>query len=271
MAFQKLRRREDGSGSEEGVVVTRIRKPLTELQKIKRRAREKNYCKANQEKNRLRMEARRRALGIQPRAPAMSEEEKRRRDRVRAEKYRRSKGVLPRPPKKTPEERYALVKAYYEANKAHLNELSRLRMMRKREAEKLAKGIPAEPPVKLTKEEVAARKAEAQRIKYRRERGLPDDYVFPHSPARKAKNGDAIQSKSRGAGKKETRLSLERAKRSAEVAAAMARQAPAPEPIVCPDPPELQALFKKASKGEPARPHNPYVKKRSAYQIRGWI
>lgn len=251
--------------------MTRIRKPLTELQKFKRRARDRKYQKENPEKNRLRMEARRRARGVQPKAPAMSEEEVRRRDRARAEKYRRSKGIMPRPPKKTAEEHNAVSRAYYQANKDRLNELSRQRKIRKRQAERLAKGLPAEAPEKLTKEQAAARKREGQRIKLRRERGLPDDYVFTHRPARKTKNGAAIPPRSRGVRKKENKLNVERAKRAAEVAADMARRAPSSEPIICPDPPELQALFKKASKGEPARPHNPYVKKRSAYQIRGWI
>jgi len=67
------------------------------------------------------------------------------------------------------------------------------------------------------------------------------------------------------------RRDAERLKRAAEVEAAKAMEPPKPPQAVSPDPPELVALFKKASKGEPVRPAAPYVKKRSAFQIRGWI
>lgn len=57
-----------------------------------------------------------------------------------------------------------------------------------------------------------------------------------------------------------------RAERSAEVSAAIAKNPPK-TPVFCPDPPELQALFAKASKGQ--RPIDPYYgKKMGAFTAR---
>jgi len=138
---------------------------------------------------------------------------------------------------------------------------------KKRNEKRLAAGIPLDKPVMLNKIPEADRHArklqrdkqsrDRKRAAYRIANGIPLD-----APVRVRKPKKP---------KRPTRLQVERAKRSAEVAAAKAINVQPAEPVVCPDPPELQALFKKASRGEPARPHNPYVKKRTAFQIRGWV
>lgn len=142
----------------------------------------------------------------------------------------------------------------------------------KREKERERKRALVTNPKKpaMSKSEYLAHRREQNRLKLRRERGLPDDYVFPKSQPRVSKTGEKLPAKSKPQTRKQ-RLSAERARRAAEVAAAKARQPAPAEPVICPDPPELQALFAKASKGEPVRPHNPYAKKRSVFQIRGWI
>ncbi len=121
----------------------------------------------------------------------------------------------------------------------------------------------------MLKSEYLAHRREQARLKLRRERGLPDDYVFPKSQPRISKTGKKLPAKPKPPSSKQ-RLKAERARRAAEVAAAKARQTAPAEQVICPDPPELQALFKKASKGEPARPLPPWHKKKTAYQIRGW-
>lgn len=122
----------------------------------------------------------------------------------------------------------------------------------------------------MPRDEYLARRRDKRRLELRRERGLPDDYVFPKSPPRISKTGEKLPAKPKAISR-EKRLKAERARRAAEVEAAKAIQSPKPEPAVSPDPPELIALFKKASKGEPPTPHSRYVKKRSAFQLRGWI
>lgn len=127
-------------------------------------------------------------------------------------------------------------------------------------------GIPLDAPhrLKITEEERAARAEEQLRLKAERAAA---------NPAKQRLSEDERKERLRAtkrAYKKKSR-DAERARRAAEVEAAKANQPPPAPPTVCPDPPELQALFRKASKGEPPTPHNPYVKKRSAFQIRGWI
>jgi len=41
------------------------------------------------------------------------------------------------------------------------------------------------------------------------------------------------------------------------------------EPAPCPDPPALQELFRKASKGEPPRPFPAAGRRRSVFYLRG--
>lgn len=103
-------------------------------------------------------------------------------------------------------------------------------------------------------EERRRRNTEIKRNAYRRKHGIPLDapigFIRPKAPT-KPKN-----------------LDNERARRSAEVyAAQLAGHAPAPKPV-CHDPPELQELFRKASKGEPPRPIPIGVRKRSVFDLR---
>lgn len=122
----------------------------------------------------------------------------------------------------------------------------------------------------MSKSQYLAHRREQNRLKLRRERGLPDDYVFPKSQPRISKTGEKLPAKPKPQGRKQ-RLNAERARRAAEVQAAKAQQPAPAAPIICHDPPELQALFKKASKGEPVRPLPPWHKKKTAFQIRGWV
>lgn len=248
---------------------------MTEEQTLRKRAWEKAWRQKNPEKERARKAAQRRAAGIKPAPPPLSPEQKRERERLRAENTRRSKGIMPRPPKKTAEERKAVAKAYYEANKAQRSEASRIRKLKARQAERLAKGLPIERKPAMTKEESKARRREQYRLRLRRSRGLPDYYVFQKCPPRFSRTGEKLPTKPKAQSSKQ-KLSAERKRRAAEVEAAKAKaaivkQSLTVQPPVCPDPPELVALFQKASKGEPPRPHNPHAKKRTAYQIRGWV
>lgn len=243
---------------------------MTEEQTLRKRAWENAWRQKNPEKERARKAAQRRAAGIKPAPPLLSPEQRRERDRLRSETNRRAKGIMPRPPKKSVEERKAVAKAYYELHKAERNEASRVRKLKASQAERLAKGLPIERKPAMTKEESNARRREKYRLKLRRARGLPDDYVFPKCPPRFSKTGEKLPTKPKAQSRKQ-KLSAERARRAAEVEAAKARQPAPAAPIICPDPPALVALFKKASKGEPARPLPPWHKKKTAFQIRGWV
>lgn len=141
--------------------------------------------------------------------------------------------------------------------------LEKKRIQKRRE-----KGIPLDLPARprrLTDEQRAESKKreaianrERKRRAYRIKHGIPLD-----AP---------IQSTFRGKPKKKVSEKFERANRSAMIAEIMAR------PIVkgsltlavCPDPPELQALFRRAAKGEPVRPYDARVKKKSVFTLRGY-
>lgn len=159
---------------------------------------------------------------------------------------------------------------------------------RNRNVKRKKSGIALDAPVKpfrLSDEERAERKRSrraAEREKKRRVYGLAlgNKLDAPVKPARLSDEQRAVREKRqataarprKSATKKASTKKAEeiaRAKRSAMIAEIMSRPAkPAAAPIVCPDPPELQALFAKAAKGEPVRPYDPKVR-RSIYRLRG--
>lgn len=118
-----------------------------------------------------------------------------------------------------------------------------------------------------------AEKLEKERIRRAEKRKLNAERAAIQKPQR-AKMTPEERRKRRQAQQKEydrIRRGKLRAARASEVAAAIANQPPPPPPVVCPDPPELQALFKKASKGLP--PMERYTgKKLGAFTARAkWI
>jgi len=136
----------------------------------------------------------------------------------------------------------------------------------KRKAYRLAHGIPIDAPVKaarLSDEERAERKRaraaanrEQKRRSYRLAHGIQLD-----APPRNVVNKREAEKR---------RKAKERADRSAMIAEIMARPVVKESltTAVCPDPPELQELFRKAAKGDPVRPIH-RGKKKSVFQLRG--
>jgi hypothetical protein len=131
---------------------------------------------------------------------------------------------------------------------------------------RIKKGIPLDAPVMtkgLTAEQRAERHAEKERLKAERAAARPPRKTPEERKARRHEWQKEYDRKKRD---------LARARRAAEVANDMARYPSSFEPKkVCPDPPELQALFKKASKGEP--PYERFTgKKMGAFTARAkWI
>lgn len=161
-------------------------------------------------------------------------------------------------------ERYDRRKADPEAYKIWLECKRRQKFTRYR----LAHGIPLDAPhrLKITDEERARRQAEKEQRKAEREaiRAAKPPKIMPEErlERRKAKRVEYDKK----------RRDLERVKRAAEVANDKANYPiKVTPPKVCPDPPELQALFAKASKGQP--PINRYTgKKLGAFTARAkWI
>lgn len=123
-------------------------------------------------------------------------------------------------------------------------------------------GLPEDaPPLRraaMTPEERRKRNAEIKRRAYRLKRNIPLDapvgYRKPKAPP------------------KPKAIDQERAKRAAEIeaakAAAVVKQSLTTNPV-CPDPPELQELFRRASKGEAPRPFPASGRKRSVFYLRG--
>ena len=141
-------------------------------------------------------------------------------------------------------ERYARLKA----NPAALEAMR----LRERNRKRLKRGIPLDAAVmsyRLTDEERARRKAEKERLKAERaaaRAAMPPKMTPEERAERRREQQRAYDKKKRD---------LERQKRAAEVAESKASyHGSAPMPKVCPDPPELQALFAKASKGQPPMP-----------------
>lgn len=190
-------------------------------------------------------------------------------DKVRNQRERRKKrlkGLLPpfeRPPAKTPEEtrakRISRMKRYHEKRRKRMKEDPQLAEKLKDQARnRRLKNKPASVRTKMPKEERARRNRESKRRWYRLKHGIPLDapvgYRKPKAPP------------------KPKAIDQERARRAAEVEAAKALAAlvkPEPQKAICPDPPELQELFRKASKGEPPRPFPAAGRKRSVFHLRG--
>lgn len=132
---------------------------------------------------------------------------------------------------------------------------------------RLKRGLPPDAPLhchRLTDEERARRKAEWERIKAERAANRPPRVKLTDAERKERKN--AAQR-----AKYQAKRDAERQKRGAEVATAKAMQPKPQPPKACPDPPALQALFAKASKGQ--RPMDPYYgKKLGAFTARAkWI
>lgn len=131
---------------------------------------------------------------------------------------------------------------------------------------RIKKGIPLDAPVMtrgLTDEQRAERKAEKERLKAERAAARPPKMTPEERKARRRVWQKEYDKKKRD---------LARARRAAEVAEAMARYPSSqPHKIIVNDPPELAALFKKASKGE--RPFERFTgKKMGAFTARAkWI
>lgn len=190
----------------------------------------------------------------------------------------RAKGLLPpyeRPPaKKTREDRIAYMKDWHRKRKERM--AADPEYAEKIKAQSLARALAhydrklaaqGKPPVvrqpKMSDEERKRRNTELKRRSYRVKHGIPLDAPFGY---RKPKDKPAAP--------KVSARDQERIRRAAEIEAAKAaaaRNPIPPAPTICPDPPELQALFAKASKGEPPRPLVHHSKKRTAFQIRGWV
>jgi hypothetical protein len=135
-----------------------------------------------------------------------------------------------------------------------------------RNRRRVKKGIPLDAPVmgnRLTAEQRAERKAEKERLKAERAAARPPKMTLEERKARRRVWQKEYDKKKRD---------LARARRAAEVAEAMARYPSSQSPkIIVNDPPELAALFKKASKGE--RPFERFTgKKMGAFTARAkWI
>ena len=123
-------------------------------------------------------------------------------------------------------------------------------------------GLPENtPPLRgkaMTAEERRKRNAEIQRKAYRLKHGIPLDAPINYRAKRPRPWPKKIE--------------RERAKRAAEVEAAkslvLVKQSLTTEKPICPDPPELQELFRRASKGQPPRPVPIGVRKRSVFDLR---
>lgn len=150
------------------------------------------------------------------------------------------------------------LRANPEAYAAYLKQL--------RDRKRAEKGIPLDAPVKpvrLSDEERAERRRaraaanrEQKRRAYRLAHGIPLD-----APPRNVVNKREAEKR---------RKAKERADRSAMIAEIMAHPVVKESltPANCPDPPELQELFRKAAKGDPVRPIH-RGKRKSVFQLRG--
>lgn len=124
-------------------------------------------------------------------------------------------------------------------------------------------GLPEDaPPLRraaMTPDERRKRNAEIKRRAYRLKRGIPLDAPINYRAKRPRPWPKKIE--------------RERAKRAAEIEAAkslaVVKQSLTTEKPVCPDPLELQELFRRASKGEPPRPFPAAGRKRSVFYLRG--
>lgn len=202
----------------------------------------------------------------------LSEEEAKARhiDRMKKHHQRRKERLATDPEyaKRHCEAEVARYKRRYERLKAD-PEAYRLKLEIERNRRRVKKGIPLEAPVlsyRLTDEERAARKAEKEQLKAERaaaRAAIPPKMTREERLARRRWQQNERYRKKRD---------LERARRAAEVENDKANypQRVTP-PQVCPDPPELQALFAKASKGE--RPFASFAgKKMGVFTARAkWI
>lgn len=206
---------------------------------------------------RERANARRRGE-LAPFAPKqISEEEKKRRSR---EKYLRSRERIKQRKENDPEYKKsenaaskARSQKWYEKLRAN-PEAHAQWLKEKRDKKRIQKGIPLDKPVKpqrLTDEERIKRQKEQQqrskekrRNKYRLAHGIPLDAPLRTVSAPRVK-----------------KIDQERARRAAEIQKAKSLKLAQPKPLICPDPPELQALFRKASKGDPVQPYDPTAKR----------
>ena len=213
-------------------------------------------------------------------------------DKIKVQRERRrlrKLGLLPPEVKPTPEERAARNKAkaieynrrYREAHKGEIQEKQRGHWRR---YYRLRKGIPLDAPPKVRKYATEEERREAKRAAARRAAAKKRGTTVEEIEARKLaaiaaraekKRLDAIKAEEckaqRAQRLAEQRAAAERAKRQAApvVKQPVAKPAPVKPPVNANDPPELIELFRKASKGQPAMPYNPRVRKLSVFHLRG--
>lgn len=232
-----------------------------------RRWREENHDKVRAQRQRRHL----RKKGLLPpweKPVKLSEEETRQRNIERLKVYRQNrKEQLASNPEYAAEllrRQKERDRARYERLKANPEALEAARL-KERNRKRLKRGIPLDAPVmpyRLTDEERERRKAEKERLKA--ERAAARAAKPPKMTPEERKERRRLQQMERDKKKRD----LERQKRAAEVANAMASYpTSATPPKVCPDPPELQALFAKASKGQPPM-HNYTGKKMGAFTAR---
>lgn len=215
------------------------------------RWREENHDKVRAQRQRRHL----RKKGLLPpweKPVKLSEEETRQRNKERLKEYHaKRKARMATDPvyaaemKRIDNER---AKARYERLRNNQEALEAWRL-RERNRKRLKRGIPLDAPVmpyRLTDEQRAQRQAEKERLKL--ERAATRAARSPKLTPEERKERRRQQQREYDKKKRD----LARQKRAAEVANAMASYpTSAPPPKVCPDPPELQALFAKASKGQP--------------------
>lgn len=234
--------------------------------------RHQRWRKANPEKVKAQQARKRlRAKGLlEPfnKPPKLTEEETRQRNIERLKLYRANrKAKMDADPEYAEEMKRRAnerAKARYQLLFADPDALE-ARRLKERNRKRLKRGIPLDAPVmpyRLTDEDRARRKADKDRLNAERaaNRAVRQPKLTREERLER-RRASALE-------RYHKKRDLERQKRAAEVAEAMARY---PErvtpPQVCPDPPELQALFAKASKGE--RPMHHFTgKKMGAFTAR---
>lgn len=124
-----------------------------------------------------------------------------------------------------------------------------------------------------TDEERREARLAQKRAAYARRRGLTLEEVAAYNAERNTVIATNKQRRAEDAAKRarknaEAKAAAERAKRRA---APVVRKAPPKEaqPVNSNDPPELVALFRKASRGQPPIPYNPKGRKMSVFHFRG--
>lgn len=149
---------------------------------------------------------------------------------------------------------------------------------------RLRHGLPPDAPTKTyrtfaTEEERKEARLAQKRASYAKRRGLTLEQVAAYNAERNAviaanKQRRAEDAAKRAQKKAEARAAAERAKRRAAPAKISRDECNSAElhpakPINNNDPPELIALFRKASKGQPPIPYNPKGRKLSVFHFRG--